>query len=142
MSETEPAVTPPKQNEEPTDEEEQPPATPSSAETNGNSTKQRALTGQELKARDEELIRLIADRKRALVERGVKLTVVLLTTREMLGEYSGRRSLSDHNARHALFLTLKLPHDPLMPQKIRNSRHVSATSDDLRDSIRRLHCSS
>lgn len=45
-----------------------------------------AKAGQELKRRDEELIKQIADRKRTLSERGIKLTVVLLTTRSMLGE--------------------------------------------------------
>ncbi|PWN30606.1 hypothetical protein BDZ90DRAFT_257681 [Jaminaea rosea] len=44
----------------------------------------RQLSGQELKARDEELIRLISERKRPLNERGIKLTVVLLTARNML----------------------------------------------------------
>lgn len=48
--------------------------------------KRKGLTGQELKARDDELIKLISDRKRGLVERGIKLTVVLLTGRAMLGE--------------------------------------------------------
>lgn len=44
----------------------------------------RPLSGPELKARDEELVRLIADRKRTLTERGIKMTVVLVTEREML----------------------------------------------------------
>lgn len=48
--------------------------------------KRKGLTGQELKARDDELIKLISDRKRGLVERGIKLTVVLLTSRAMLGK--------------------------------------------------------
>lgn len=61
---------------------------------NGNSApdqpkSQRSLTGAELKARDEELVRLIADRKRSLAERGIKLTVVLLTDRDMLGQSAG-----------------------------------------------------
>lgn len=51
---------------------------------------------EELRQRDEELIQEIAERKRALVERGIKLTVVLLTNRTMLGEYSGNgRARSD-----------------------------------------------
>lgn len=48
------------------------------------STSAPSTTGQELKARDEELIKTISDRKRMLSERGIKFTVVLLTTREML----------------------------------------------------------
>ena len=44
------------------------------------------LSGPELKQRDEALIRAISDRKRTLSERGIKFTVVLLTTRAMLGE--------------------------------------------------------
>lgn len=48
------------------------------------STTKRPLSGQELKARDDELIRLITERKKVLVERGIKLTVVLLTTRGLL----------------------------------------------------------
>ncbi|CAO1630044.1 unnamed protein product [Sympodiomycopsis kandeliae] len=44
----------------------------------------RDLSGPELKARDEELINLIAERKRSLLERGIKMTVVLLTERDML----------------------------------------------------------
>lgn len=43
-------------------------------------------TGHELRAKDEELIKVISERKRTLSERGIKLTVVLLTTRAMLGE--------------------------------------------------------
>lgn len=54
-----------------------------SGDQNGSATR-RTLSGPELKARDEELIRLIAERKRGLVERGIKMTVVLLTSREML----------------------------------------------------------
>ncbi|CAO1619304.1 unnamed protein product [Parajaminaea phylloscopi] len=44
----------------------------------------RSIPGHELKARDDELVRLISERKRSLVERGIKLTVVLLTTRDVL----------------------------------------------------------
>jgi hypothetical protein len=43
---------------------------------------------QNLKKRDEELIRIISDSRKVLAERGIKLTVVLLTTRDMLGEWS------------------------------------------------------
>lgn len=43
-----------------------------------------ASSMEELKAKDEELIKTIAERKRGLVERGIKLTVVLLTSRSML----------------------------------------------------------
>lgn len=35
--------------------------------------------------RDNELVNEIVDRKRACAERGIKLAVVLLTSREMLG---------------------------------------------------------
>lgn len=42
------------------------------------------LSGPEVKACDEELIRVISERRRSLSERGIKLTVVLLTTRSML----------------------------------------------------------
>lgn len=46
--------------------------------------RRRPLTGPELKVRDEELVRLIAERKRSLAERGIKMTVVILTNRDML----------------------------------------------------------
>ena len=42
--------------------------------------------GAELRKQDERLIELIAERKRGLTERGIKMTVVLLTTRQMLGK--------------------------------------------------------
>lgn len=48
------------------------------------STLASAEAMQDLKLRDEELIKMISDRKRTLNERGIKMTVVLLTTREML----------------------------------------------------------
>lgn len=41
---------------------------------------------QHLKANDEALIKHIAESLRSLTERGIKLTVVLLTTRDMLCE--------------------------------------------------------
>ncbi|PWN53564.1 hypothetical protein IE53DRAFT_397856 [Violaceomyces palustris] len=41
-------------------------------------------SGESLRRKDEELIRIIAERKRSLTERGIKLTVVLLTSRTML----------------------------------------------------------
>lgn len=56
------------------------------AEAEPQPRRRKGLTGQELKARDDELIKLISDRKRGLVERGIKLTVVLLTSRAMLGK--------------------------------------------------------
>ncbi|MCO5589905.1 hypothetical protein L7F22_043874 [Adiantum nelumboides] len=52
------------------------------------------LSGPELKAKDEELIRIIAERKRSLSERGIKLTVVLLTTRAMLESSTLEQRLS------------------------------------------------
>ncbi|CAO1615908.1 unnamed protein product [Jaminaea pallidilutea] len=52
-------------------------------DTSGKSDR-RALSGQELKARDDELVNVITDRRRSLIERGIKLTVVLLTSRDML----------------------------------------------------------
>lgn len=61
-------------------------AEPNASAEVGQQRKRKGLTGQELKARDDELIKLISDRKRGLVERGIKLTVVLLTSRAMLGE--------------------------------------------------------
>ncbi len=35
---------------------------------------------------DEELVKIIAERRRKLVERGIKFTTVLMTGRDMLGE--------------------------------------------------------
>lgn len=52
------------------------------------------LAGAELKRKDEDLIRVISDRKRALSERGIKFTVVLLTTRSMLDSPSLESRLS------------------------------------------------
>lgn len=52
------------------------------------------LTGPELKKRDEDLIRVISERKRTLSERGIKFTVVLLTTRSMLESPSLESRLS------------------------------------------------
>ncbi|CEH15433.1 FOIE GRAS [Ceraceosorus bombacis] len=43
-----------------------------------------ASDAQQLKETDEALIKVIAERKRTMSERGIKLTVVLLTEREML----------------------------------------------------------
>lgn len=41
---------------------------------------------RQLRDADEALIKVIGERKRIMAERGIKLTVVLLTEREMLGE--------------------------------------------------------
>lgn len=38
------------------------------------------------KEADEQLIKIIAERRKKLVERGIKFTIVLMTSRDMLGE--------------------------------------------------------
>ncbi|GAK66435.1 glutathione transferase omega-1 [Moesziomyces antarcticus] len=43
-------------------------------------------TPEELRSADEELIRLISERRRSLAERGIKLTIVLLTHKHMLDD--------------------------------------------------------
>ncbi|EJT96878.1 hypothetical protein DACRYDRAFT_112219 [Dacryopinax primogenitus] len=65
---------------------------------------------EELKERDAELAREIADRKRTTAERGVKLTVVLLATRAMLEDksldlrLSALRRSASLDSRAALFV--------------------------------------
>lgn len=66
-------------------EEEQGQSTEAATSTQAERAPSRKyLPGQELKARDDELVRLITERKKSLVERGIKFTVVLFTTREIL----------------------------------------------------------
>jgi len=56
--------------------------------TVGQSEEQEQAEAEQLREADEALIKSIAERKRAMSERGIKLTVVLLTEREMLGEWT------------------------------------------------------
>lgn len=66
--------------------------------------------GEQLKAKDEVLIKAISERKVSLSERGVKLTVVLLTTRTMLestnleGRLSFIRRSSQLDSKASLFV--------------------------------------
>lgn len=59
-----------------------------------------AASLQELKEKDEALIKLISDRRRGLAERGIKLTIVLLTQRQMLedGQLEARLSFIRRNS--------------------------------------------
>ncbi|KAN0064294.1 hypothetical protein ACQY0O_002480 [Thecaphora frezii] len=52
----------------------------------GPEAPQTAESGEALRRRDEDLIRHIGERRRALAERGIKMTVVLLTHRSMLDD--------------------------------------------------------
>lgn len=51
------------------------------------------------KAKDEELVKELVARKKVLSERGIKLTVVLIASRELLGEITD--PWSSHSSRFA-----------------------------------------
>lgn len=69
-----------------------------------------ASTPEDLRTADEGLIKTVGERRRALTERGIKLTVVLLTEREMLddtqleGRLSFIRRSSGLDSRASLFV--------------------------------------
>ncbi|SPO41088.1 uncharacterized protein PSFLO_06570 [Pseudozyma flocculosa] len=76
----------------------------------GPRAEQTAETGAFLRRHDEELIRQIEQRKRSLTERGIKMTVVLLTSRGMLedplleGRLSYVRRTSGLDSKASLFV--------------------------------------